>query len=294
MQNGQVKHTNRLYRGEMLEKSPAGLPAKQTFHKKNPIDHDWWLRHNDRSREWEDLPFTHYEPTSKATHDGFHAGGMQGQDHSRRVFMDLAHQGRSHSEGSLLALRTDTKVKKGMSQRYAQVMRKPAGGAPPPRPCFRPAPGSQAARAILPPVPEGSCSSALQPAESRVNGSSSSCSLGCRSQQREMYADAVPRASSSLSACAPLLRASSSLSACAPLPLERSELSACEPSDVRLSEPYPMARRDRGAPASMLSACAPAASAISSSSYWSGTGVSSQQPPSTASDFFSWRPRIIS
>jgi len=149
---------NRLYNGEMACKNPAGLPprlAERIVPRDGKTEQEWWLRSNDRRRIVTDPPFTYYQGNS-LKRDNFQAGALAtaGEDHSRRVFKELARQGHSFSEANMQALKSDRNLRKDMQKRYWEVM----GAAPcapgPTKPTMRSASGLAASMPMLPRIPE--------------------------------------------------------------------------------------------------------------------------------------------
>jgi len=147
---------NRLYNGEMACKNPAGLPprlAERIVPRDGKTEQEWWLRSCDRSRNVSDPPFTYFQGNSLKK-DNFQAGALacSGEDHSRRVFKELARQGHSFSEANMQALKSDRNLRKDMQKRYWEVM----GAAPcapgPTKPSLR----SSSSMPILPKIPEAS------------------------------------------------------------------------------------------------------------------------------------------
>lgn len=272
---------NALPGGEMWAKNPAGLPDKARYHKNSVGDHDWWLRHNDRSRERTDLKFS-YAPQDTMSKQHFNAGYFiqNDLDHSRRVFMELAHQGRSRSEGSLLALREDEGVKRAMQKKYGAVMRQPpAPPGPPKQSTMRE--GGRPKR--LPPVQ-------APPPEAWLGGiPEDGAASGSAAQRPE-------RVGSRVSASKP----ESWLMAGAP---GRSS-AAAENSFGYAADDRPSVLSAAPPPGSFLSACAPLQEEAAGGSF---SRLSANAPPgrssqvsavapsqlSEASDFFSWRPRMI-
>mmetsp|Transcript_61082 Transcript_61082/g.134343 ORF Transcript_61082/g.134343 Transcript_61082/m.134343 type:complete len:276 (-) Transcript_61082:49-876(-) len=270
-QVGEMVVRNRLINGEMTHKTKAGAPLRDSFHKAQIPDEDWYVKKFKSATAEADL----YYPESVLVKKRFNSAAL-GEDHSRRVFMELARQGRSHSEGSLLALQTDESVRRKMADKYHGLMRAPAGPPAATRPAMRDSASSAArgsASALrLPPVDEASPSPAAAAAE-EAQGSfwgsrlSAQAPRGSRSQL-----SACPPAASQVSAGGGgEARGGSRLSACAPL--AGSQLSACAPAASQLAASMPAA--------SQLSAVRPDAE--------------SELPASqlSVSDFYAWRPRLI-
>lgn len=149
---------NRLINGEMQAKNPAGLRPhnpERILPRDGQPDQEWWLRSNDRSRCKSDgAAFTYYSATASCLKkNNFQAGSID-QDHSRRVFKELARQGHSFSEANLQALRHDRELRKTMQKKYFEVM----GAAPgPPGPANKPMLRSQS----QPGLPSGSALAAF-------------------------------------------------------------------------------------------------------------------------------------
>jgi hypothetical protein len=116
---------NRFYNGEAWPKNPAGLPPSNPAKRDDP-EQDWWLRNNDRSRIRTDPAFTYFEQNSLKK-KAFQAGALE-EDHSRRVFKQLARQGHSFSEANLQALQGDRELRKQMQKRYREPNIRSSGG----------------------------------------------------------------------------------------------------------------------------------------------------------------------
>lgn len=105
--------------------------AREHHNKLHDPDGEWWLRHNDRSREFADGPYSYYnENTLGKQH--FQAQCV-GPDHSRRVFKELARLGHSFSEENVQAWKEDSHVRQSMATRYREVMGGPERSLSPSR-----------------------------------------------------------------------------------------------------------------------------------------------------------------
>lgn len=119
---------NRLASGEKWGENPAGLPAKHKFHKGGVEDEDWYMRFCDRVKVAANGPHT-YCPETSLLKKGFGYNALP-KHHSRRVFVKMARQGHSFSEGNLQVMREDPNARRDMANRYKEVM---GGGAGRPR-----------------------------------------------------------------------------------------------------------------------------------------------------------------
>jgi hypothetical protein len=112
----------------MISKNPSGVPGRvmpeRIIPRDGAVEQEWWLRNNERHRLRDDPPFTYYSHNSLKKNN-FQAGAME-EDHSRRVFKELAKQGHSFSESNLQALKQDREIRKSMQKRYFEVMGQPS------------------------------------------------------------------------------------------------------------------------------------------------------------------------
>jgi len=284
---------NRFYNGEMWPKNSAGLPRKERFHKDHLPDEEWWLRNNDRRRACADLPYTFFDgdPLSKKH---FNAGALP-EDHGRRVFQELAHQ-RRHSEASLLAVQQDSNVRRAMAKRYGEVMRAPPAMLHASRSEMRSlsvgksdnsssskAAGSASATASGTPVAP---SRTTAPLRMPVAPRPSSAGLMVRNRHGATNHAAEQEDPE------PQGKRGSQVSICAPPEVSRgaagSQLSACAPPGSLVSACAPLA--------SYVSASVPSHSLLSAARPAAGEGSAvapSALSEATASDFYSWRPRLI-
>jgi len=264
---------NQINNGEMWMKNAAALPRKDRFHKKADFDEDWYLRNSGRERQRVDIDFRYYNE-SPLLKKHFNAGAI-GKDHSRRVFQELAHFNRAHSEGSLLALREDKELQKEMAKRYNKVMRSkplpPAPNRPSPPPLIR----------RLPPFRESST-----PARASRDDGKAGVSEGPHGVGRGAGASPSRAAKGVAEDANVPTHVEAEASAWALRPREEGERPR---AGSALSQSRPVG--------SALSATAPSRSQVALSQ------VSAAQPdlvsavhPSqlSVSDYFSWRPRLIS
>lgn len=265
-------------------KNPAALPRKEKFHKAAGQDEDWWFRrHGSGKNEDGDGGFPYYEANSLSKKN-FNRGSLNGE-HSRKLFSQMT-QGRSHSEGSLLAIREDPNARKKMANKYKQVMMGLPG-----------APGHT--HAALHAITEETESPAPPPGASwlgSVGSKQPSAPSGTPARGSKISSQMPLPPGSKISAITPLISRgpSSHLSACAPLGRgDGSQLSACAPlGNGRLSQ---LSANPPGV-RSQLSANAPYMGNSICNEFEAPSAVSLQPPESnvTASDFFSWRPRLVS
>eukprot|EP00746_Dinoflagellata_sp_MGD_P002569 gnl/MRDRNA2_/MRDRNA2_105031_c0_seq1.p1 gnl/MRDRNA2_/MRDRNA2_105031_c0~~gnl/MRDRNA2_/MRDRNA2_105031_c0_seq1.p1 ORF type:complete len:330 (+),score=53.91 gnl/MRDRNA2_/MRDRNA2_105031_c0_seq1:73-1062(+) len=289
---------NRIANGEIMAENPSGLPKRHKFHKGAVADEDWFMRYNDRTKTATNADYR-YCPENPFEKKGFGYNAMP-KHHSRRVFVKLARQGHSFSEGNIIALKEDPALRKAMNQRYKELWnnRRPKQPEPPLPAQERPAP---------PPL-------LLEKSGSRC-GSGSAMALGslrssCKppSEKITQHADPDPNSlsiqeeplGSRLSACWPAA-AGSSLSAQRPEAPKstvsaqrpqapKSALSALDPSE----SPVPGSSLPAIPPASELAA---SRVSIGNASGLKGSRCASslREPDqlSAVSDFYSWRPSLI-
>jgi hypothetical protein len=222
--------------------------------------------------------------------------------HSRRVFMKLARQGHSFSEGNITAMKEDPDVRKAMSQRYKELWKntRPRQPEPPPPAQESPAPPP---RVLEKPGSRCGSGSAMTLGSLR-----SSCKLPGKGEESALISDTHPeplsvqedKPASRLSACWPAAVGSSLSAQRSQAPKSivssqhpeaaKSTLSALQPSELPVS-------------GSSLPAL-PLVSELAASKVSIGTGsgmkgsrcASSLREPdqnSAVSDFYSWRPSLI-
>lgn len=248
---------NRMTGGELWQKCYGGGTNvyRESFHVAGELNDDWF-----KKKPWKNPNGPCWYPENPLRKQCHNVTAV-GSDHSRRLFGRMAKPSRSHSEGSLLAIREVPEVRRFMAERYAQVMKAPAAEPGPPRPSMR----ERASRTPkLPPVCEAPAPSAASSASPPLR--SHGTAVEARSRVSAAVAPPAPRQfatlppSSALTISAPEL--ASRLAAAAPAPRPAaSALSACAPSAC-------------GAVGDVASSLAP-------STAW------------TESDFYSWRPRLI-
>jgi len=251
---------NRLVNGEMQAKNPAGLPPRnpeRIISRDGQPDQEWWLRSNDRSRFQSDgAAFTYYSPGAACLKkNNFQAGSID-QDHSRRVFKELARQGHSFSEANLQALKNDRQLRKTMQKKYFEVM----GAAPaPPGPANKPMLRSQS----TPSLPTEKALRALD-----VPGPS---------MREASVVSMMAPGQASVVSMAPSFAAASRISATAPL---------------RASSMVSMSMPEGGGGGSVVNSMVEGGRAASGVGP-AASGVGPNQPALSESDFYAWRPRLL-
>mmetsp|Transcript_60675 Transcript_60675/g.112565 ORF Transcript_60675/g.112565 Transcript_60675/m.112565 type:complete len:342 (-) Transcript_60675:76-1101(-) len=120
----------RLYGGMMVPKEPLGVPVRPHFRKTPDPDYEWYchIKNQGPWAPWQkdvSPPFSHY-PESSCVKKYF----KPGDDHSRRVFAELAKQGHGFQDCTRVGadgVRSvgDERQQRTVRQRYSQIMKRP-------------------------------------------------------------------------------------------------------------------------------------------------------------------------
>mmetsp|Transcript_52305 Transcript_52305/g.138174 ORF Transcript_52305/g.138174 Transcript_52305/m.138174 type:complete len:272 (+) Transcript_52305:103-918(+) len=124
---------NSFHNGEAWPHLASGAALRGSYNKTKDMDDDWWLRNNDKLRASSTVADagTFYYNEAPLMNKCFKAHAV-GENHSMKVFRQLAKTGHSFSETNLQTLREDPELRKQMKMRYNEVMGRAPSASPGP------------------------------------------------------------------------------------------------------------------------------------------------------------------